>query len=252
MPAPSPPPEENDRAFSTGEPAVVWRAYARQMLAILGVDNPAIEAAYAAVPREAFLGPPPWTASSPFGGIRPLPGADPVILYQDLVIGLDPAHGVNNPPGAARQAHRGPRPEARRAHRPAGAGYYSAILAELVGPSGRVTAVEFDAALAERAESFFSGRTNVRVVCDDGARNPSRRRLCQFRRVPAGRSLGRRLVAGRPSRLPARRPGPAAAEFRRPAQRPQRGAQDRTARRRQRGARNQHCLFCLRRRRIRG
>jgi protein-L-isoaspartate(D-aspartate) O-methyltransferase len=118
MAAPSPPPEENDRAFSTGEPAVVWRAYARQMLAILGVDNPAIEAAYAAVPREAFLGPPPWTASSPFGGIRPLPGADPVILYQDLVIGLDPAHGVNNPPGAARQAHRGPRPEARRAHRP--------------------------------------------------------------------------------------------------------------------------------------
>ena len=57
MAAPSPPPEENDRAFSTGEPAVVWRAYARQMLAILGVDNPAIEAAYAAVPREAFLGP---------------------------------------------------------------------------------------------------------------------------------------------------------------------------------------------------
>jgi protein-L-isoaspartate(D-aspartate) O-methyltransferase len=42
----------------------------------------------------------------------------------------------------------------------------------LVGPSGRVTAVEFDAALAERAESFFSGRTNVRVVCDDGAHWP--------------------------------------------------------------------------------
>ena len=42
----------------------------------------------------------------------------------------------------------------------------------MVGPSGRVTAVEFDAALAERAESFFSGRTNVRVVCDDGARWP--------------------------------------------------------------------------------
>jgi hypothetical protein len=36
---------------------VVRRAYDRQMTAILGVDNPAIEAAYAAVPREAFLGP---------------------------------------------------------------------------------------------------------------------------------------------------------------------------------------------------
>ena len=46
------------------------------------------------------------------------------------------------------------------------------IPAELVGPAGQVTAVEFDAALAERAESFFSGRTNVRVVCDDGAHWP--------------------------------------------------------------------------------
>ena len=118
MPAPSPLPDDNDRAFSAAELAVVRRAYARQMLAILGVDNPAIEAAFAAVPREAFLGPPPWTASSPFGGYRPLPGSDPVVLYQDLVIALDPARGVNNPPVAARQAARGARPEARRAHRP--------------------------------------------------------------------------------------------------------------------------------------
>ena len=48
-------------ALSRDELAIVRRAYARQMLAILGVDNPAIEAAYAAVRREAFLGPPPWT-----------------------------------------------------------------------------------------------------------------------------------------------------------------------------------------------
>ena len=96
------------------------------------------------------------------------------MLDQDLVVALDPAREVNNPPGAAHQTPRGPRPEAWRAHRPCRrrAGYYSAILAELVGPSVRVTAVEFDAALAERAKSFLSGRTNVRVVCDDGARWP--------------------------------------------------------------------------------
>ena len=67
MPEPAPLPDQNGRAFSRDELAIVRRAYARQMLAILGVDNPPIEAAYAAVPREAFLGPPPWTASSPFG-----------------------------------------------------------------------------------------------------------------------------------------------------------------------------------------
>ena len=52
---------------------MVRRAYARQRLAILGVDNRGIEAAFAAAPREHFLRPPPWTASSLFGGARPCP-----------------------------------------------------------------------------------------------------------------------------------------------------------------------------------
>ena len=104
MPEPAPLPDENGRALSRDELAIVRRAYARQMLAILGVDNPPIEAAYAAVPREAFLGPAPWTASSPFTGYRPLSGRDPVVLYQDLLIALDPARGVNNGSLAARQA----------------------------------------------------------------------------------------------------------------------------------------------------
>jgi len=117
MPEPAPLPDQTGRAFSRDELAIV-RAYARQMLAILGVDNPPIEAAYAAVPREAFLGPAPWTASSPFTGYRPLSGRDPVVLDQDLVVALDPARGVNNPPGAAPEAHRGPGPEAGRGHRP--------------------------------------------------------------------------------------------------------------------------------------
>jgi protein-L-isoaspartate(D-aspartate) O-methyltransferase len=154
---------------------VVRRAYARQMLAVLGVDNPAIEAAYAAVPREAFLRPPPWTASSPFGGYLPLAGADPVILYQDLVVALDPARGVNNgsPSLHAKLLEAlGPAPRERIVHVGAGAGYYSAILAELVGSAGQVTAVEFDAALAKRAETLLSGRPNIRVVHGDGARWP--------------------------------------------------------------------------------
>jgi protein-L-isoaspartate(D-aspartate) O-methyltransferase len=52
MPVPSRPPEETHAAFSAGELSVVRRAYARQMLAASGADNPAIEAAYAAMPRE--------------------------------------------------------------------------------------------------------------------------------------------------------------------------------------------------------
>jgi protein-L-isoaspartate(D-aspartate) O-methyltransferase len=175
MPARSPLPDEIRSVLSADELAVVRRAYARQMTAILGVDNLAIEAAYAAVPREGFLGPPPWTAASPFGGVRPLPGADPVILYQDLVIALDPARGVNNgsPSLHAKLLEAlAPKPGERIVHVGAGAGYYSAILAALVGPSGQVTAVEFDAALAEQAKTLLSGRSNVRVVLGDGVRWP--------------------------------------------------------------------------------
>ena len=82
------------------------------------------------------------------------------MLYQDLVIALDPARGVNNgsPSLHAKLLEAlGPKPGEHIVHVGAGAGYYSAILAELVGPTGRVTAVEFDAALAERAKTLLSG-----------------------------------------------------------------------------------------------
>jgi protein-L-isoaspartate(D-aspartate) O-methyltransferase len=170
LPAPTLP-----TSFSEAELSIVRRAYARQMLAIVGVENPAIEAAFAAVSREAFLGPPPWAASSPFSGYRPLSSGDPAALYQDIVVGLDPARGVNN---GSPSLHAlllealGPKPGDHIVHVGAGAGYYSAILAELVGPSGRVTAIEFNAALAARAKQCLSNHPNVEVVCDDGARWP--------------------------------------------------------------------------------
>jgi predicted RNA methylase len=49
-------------------------------------------------------------------------------------------------------------------------GYYTAILAELVASSGRVTAVELDPAFAARAASNFAQAAQVRVVAGDGTR----------------------------------------------------------------------------------
>lgn len=176
MRAPFPPPQDDSRtAFTPAELSVVRRAYARQMLALGGVDDVAIERALAAVPREDFLGPPPWLASVPFAGPRSLPGSDPVVLYQDVLIALDPARGVNNGSPSLHASllkALGAKQGEHIIHVGAGAGYYSAILAELVGPRGQVTAVERDAASAERARAALVGRTNVRVVCDDGARWP--------------------------------------------------------------------------------
>ena len=43
-----------------GELAIVRRAYAKHVLANAGVDDARVEAAFAAVRREHFLGPRPW------------------------------------------------------------------------------------------------------------------------------------------------------------------------------------------------
>lgn len=167
-------PSDSVPPFSQAELAVVRRAFGRQMTAASGVENAAVAAAFAAVPREDFLGPPPWTAGTPFGN-HVLPGTDPVVLYQDLVVALDPARGVNNgsPSLHARLLDAfGVRPGEHVIHIGAGGGYYSAILAELVGFSGRVTAVEFDPALAGRARDNLARYRNVEVVHADGASWP--------------------------------------------------------------------------------
>jgi protein-L-isoaspartate(D-aspartate) O-methyltransferase len=57
-------------------------------------------------------------------------------------------------------------------HVGAGVGYYTAILHRLVGRHGKVTAIEFDSALAARLAANFAGASNIRVVSGDGAHVP--------------------------------------------------------------------------------
>ena len=54
-------------------------------------------------------------------------------------------------------------------HLGCGTGYYSAIMAELVGPDGSVTAVERDGALAERARKALAAWPRITSVAADGA-----------------------------------------------------------------------------------
>jgi protein-L-isoaspartate(D-aspartate) O-methyltransferase len=154
---------------SVSEP-VHRRLYAQQILAKAGVaDNDRLLAAFAGVARETFVGAPPWFFDD-FSGYRPVPSADPVVLYQDVLVGLDTGRGVNNgmPSLHAAALHAlGVREGETVVHLGAGAGYYSAIIASLVGPSGRVIAVEYDAALAKRAEAALAGYGNVEVVQGD-------------------------------------------------------------------------------------
>jgi len=53
-----------------------------------------------------------------------------------------------------------------------GTGYYTAIMASLAGPSGKVTGIELDAGLAARAKENLSSYPNVLIVNGDGTSVP--------------------------------------------------------------------------------
>jgi len=150
---------------------VVRRTYAKQMLARAHVAGDArLENAFAAIPREAFLGPSPWLVTRGVG-YRRVP-AEPALIYQDVLVALKADKSINNgsPSLHAHWLHAARVKAGERvAHIGAGGGYYTAILSRLVGARGRVTAVEFDPDLAEAARAHLAQYRNVTVVHGDGA-----------------------------------------------------------------------------------
>lgn len=152
--------------------ATVRRAYARQMLAVADVaSDPALEEAFATVPRERYLGPAPWKIAR-LMGYTELARADPVLAYQDVLFALAQERGVNNgsPSLHARWLHHaGIEPGERVVHLGAGTGYYTALIAHLVGVSGRVVAIECDGRLAETARTNLAHLPQVTVRDGDGA-----------------------------------------------------------------------------------
>jgi protein-L-isoaspartate(D-aspartate) O-methyltransferase len=154
---------------------IVRRAYAKQVMAAARVDHARVEAAYAAVKREHFLGPGPWPILRWFRGYVPTPSDDPVYLYTDQVVGVLPERNLNNgEPSLHARLISSAAPQAGEhvVHVGAGVGYYTAILATLVGPGGAVTAIEFDPGLADRAAANFARWPNVQVIQGDGGRVP--------------------------------------------------------------------------------
>jgi protein-L-isoaspartate(D-aspartate) O-methyltransferase len=156
------------------ELSIARRCYAEELRAVGPVlRNEAIVEAFAAVPRERFLGPGPWLIHPPFTAESSYrtPDDDARWLYHNVLISVDEARGLNNgqPSLWARLFDSlDLEPGLRVLQIGAGTGYYSAILAELVGKIGRVTAVEYDSDLAARAEANLSGWRQVDVIAGDG------------------------------------------------------------------------------------
>src|SRR5215469_18979254 len=155
------------------ELAIVRRAYAKHVLANVGVDDARVEAAFAAVRREHFLGPGPWPMPRCSRPDVPTPSDDPVYLHQDALVGIVPERNLNNGQPSLHAlliASAAPQSGEHAVHVGAGVGYYTAILAHLVGRRGRVTAIEYDPALAVRLAANFKGERNIGCVHGDGTR----------------------------------------------------------------------------------
>jgi protein-L-isoaspartate(D-aspartate) O-methyltransferase len=156
------------------------RFYAEEIRFTGNIHSTAVIEAFARVPREKYLGPGPWEIASP--EIRGLSAAgmqtsytpidDPRLLYHNVVVVLDKAGDINNgqPSALARWIEAlDLKAGARAYHLGCGVGYYTAIIAEIVGPDGSVAAAEVRPDLAARAKENLSPYPNVTVVAADGA-----------------------------------------------------------------------------------
>jgi protein-L-isoaspartate(D-aspartate) O-methyltransferase len=148
------------------------REYAELVVKNAEVADRRILDAFASVPRENFLGRGPWCVSDS-GEMSPT--SDPEYVYQDIVIALDASKGITNglpslharciealaPSSGDCVVHIGP-----------GTGYFTALLADLVGPAGSVTALELDPVLAEKARINLRHWPNVAVHHASGTDYP--------------------------------------------------------------------------------
>lgn len=141
----------------------VRQAYAAKTLRRAGVEDARIEAAFAEVPREAFAGPPPWSVSA--GGSLEQT-SDPARLHDDVLVAIDPSRRINNGQPSLHAlsiAALALEVGETAVQIGAGAGYYTAILAELVGPSGKVIAYEIEPDIAQRARANLAPWPRVEV-----------------------------------------------------------------------------------------
>lgn len=132
--------------------------FARLVTMRLVVGDERLRDAFVAVARERFLGPGPWRLVTPFGS-EMTPDADLRHVYSDVAIECHPVRGRDDGEPSLHAlgiAALGLRAGQAVAHAGCGTGYYSAVMAELVGGTGRVDAHEGDRVLAERARSALA------------------------------------------------------------------------------------------------
>ncbi|SFM20664.1 protein-L-isoaspartate O-methyltransferase family protein [Methylobacterium pseudosasicola] len=156
------------------------RSFYASLVATPNAADPCIEAAFVAVPREPFAGPGPWSIlashvwrSQDRGPLYvTTPDDDTAFLYQDVLIAIDAARGINiGQPSlhALCLDALAPQPGETVIQVGTGSGYYTALLAHLVGPDGQVHGREIDPGLAERTAHNLVPWPWARVEARSGA-----------------------------------------------------------------------------------
>jgi protein-L-isoaspartate(D-aspartate) O-methyltransferase len=147
--------------------------FANVVTAAAPKPNERLRSAFAAVARERYVGPGPWKIFVMGGGYIETPTDDPAFLYQDVVVGIAPERLVNNGQPTLHGACLATLNVSEGqtvVHVGAGTGYYTAVLAALVGASGSVIAYEVAADLAEVAARNLADLPQVTVearsACD--------------------------------------------------------------------------------------
>jgi protein-L-isoaspartate(D-aspartate) O-methyltransferase len=151
------------------------RFFAEEIETQANLKSAALVEALAAVPRERFLAAGPWTIRTEAdlqGGPRQTVDADPRRVYHNVAVAIDMKRQLfNGAPSLVAMAidTLGLAPGKRVLHLGTGTGYYTAILAHCVGPSGHVLGLEVDADLATASRRHLVSMPWVEVRQGDGS-----------------------------------------------------------------------------------
>ena len=152
------------------------RFLAEEIRVAANISSSRVVDALATIPRERYLPPGPWQfrgAADVGGAARQTEDADPSRVYHDVAIAIDPARNLYNgqPSLIARWLDLlDLQPGQRVVHIGCGTGYFTALIAHVVGPHGRVDAMEVDAELAAWAARNVSDQPWVDVAHGNGSR----------------------------------------------------------------------------------
>lgn len=147
--------------------------YAKLVVGSAGSTDERLISAFASVERERYVGERPWPIWVGSGYLA-APSDDPAFLYQDFLVGLATDRRINNgQPSLHAQCLSAVSPAEGESvvHIGAGTGYYTAILATLVGSSGEVVAYEVEGDLSERARECLKHLSHVEVVGESASEN---------------------------------------------------------------------------------